>query len=99
VKILLLASCYQESSTSTGQHQLLQTNPQRVEPAARYRQQPHADNPTVTRWFNTSAFDPGRLMLIGLGVGLVEAIAGTMAGASLYQSVMAHEPSAAPAKP
>jgi hypothetical protein len=60
---------------------------------------PVLDNPTVTRWFNTSAFDPGRLMLIGLGVGLVEAIAGAMAGAWLYQSVMAHGPSAAPAKP
>jgi hypothetical protein len=42
---------------------------------------------------------PGRLMLIGLGVGLVEAIAGTMAGAWLYQSVMAHGPSPAPVKP
>jgi hypothetical protein len=42
---------------------------------------------------------PLRLMLIGLGVGLVEAIAGTMAGAWLYQSVMAHGPSTAPAKP
>jgi hypothetical protein len=41
---------------------------------------------------------PARLMLIGLGVGLVEAIAGTMAGAWLYQSVLAHGHSTAPAK-
>jgi hypothetical protein len=41
---------------------------------------------------------PGRLMLIGLAIGLVEAIAGTMAGAWLYQSVMAHGQSTAPAK-
>jgi len=41
---------------------------------------------------------PGRLMLIGLAVGLVEAIAGTMAGAWLYQSVMARGQSTAPAK-
>jgi hypothetical protein len=41
---------------------------------------------------------PGRMVLIGLGVGLVEAIAGTMAGAWLYQSVLAHRQSPAPAK-
>ena len=41
---------------------------------------------------------PGRLMLIGLAVGLVEAIVGTMAGAWLYQSVMERGQSMAPAK-
>jgi MFS family permease len=41
---------------------------------------------------------PGRLMLIGLAIGLVESIAGTMAGAWLYQSVMARGQSTAPAK-
>jgi MFS family permease len=40
---------------------------------------------------------PVRLMLIGLGVGLVEAIAATMVGAWLYQSVLARGQSAAPA--
>jgi MFS family permease len=41
---------------------------------------------------------PAWLMLIGLVVGLVEAIVGTMAGAWLYQHVTARGPSAAPVK-
>jgi len=41
---------------------------------------------------------PGRLVLIGLAVGLVEAVAGTMAGAWLYQGVTARGTSAAAVK-
>lgn len=48
--------------------------------------------PLVTNLF------PGRLMLISLAVGLVEAVAGTMAGAWLYQHVTARGTSAAAVK-
>jgi hypothetical protein len=48
--------------------------------------------PLVTNLF------PGGLMLISLAVGLVEVVAGTMAGAWLYQHVTARGTSAAAAK-
>ena len=41
---------------------------------------------------------PGRLMIIGLSVGLVEAIAGTVAGAWLYRALTAPGPSTVAAK-